>query len=102
MREKTFIREVKIEPISKMWIRVQGKARVGEKAEHTRKYVSPASGGKPTRNPAAGGTNEPLDAFLRWVLIDFDDTGRIILRRHKTQKRQTRCRQAADSKVFMV
>jgi hypothetical protein len=30
----------KREPISKMRIRVQGKARVGEKAEHTRKYVS--------------------------------------------------------------
>jgi hypothetical protein len=24
------------EPISKMWIRVHGKARIGEKAEHTR------------------------------------------------------------------
>ncbi len=35
-----------------MWISVQGKARVGEKAEHTRQYVSPAIGGKPTRNAA--------------------------------------------------
>jgi hypothetical protein len=26
----------KLEPISKMWIRIQGKARGGEKAEHTR------------------------------------------------------------------
>ena len=26
--------------ISKMWIRVHGKARFGEKAEHTRLYVS--------------------------------------------------------------
>jgi hypothetical protein len=25
-----------LEPISKIWIRVQGKARFGEKAEHTR------------------------------------------------------------------
>jgi len=25
-----------LEPISKMWIRVQGKARFGEKAQHTR------------------------------------------------------------------
>ncbi len=29
-----------LEPISKMWIRVQGKARGGEKAQHTREYVS--------------------------------------------------------------
>ena len=41
-----------LEPISKKWIRVQGKARFGEKAEHTRKYVSPAYGGKPSRNTA--------------------------------------------------
>jgi hypothetical protein len=26
----------KLESISKMWIRVHGKARIGEKAEHTR------------------------------------------------------------------
>jgi hypothetical protein len=30
----------KLEPISKMRIRVQGKARGGEKAQHTREYVS--------------------------------------------------------------
>ena len=29
-----------LEPISIMWIRDHGKARFGEKAEHTRKYVS--------------------------------------------------------------
>jgi len=27
---------IRIEPISKMWIRAHGKARGGEKAEHTR------------------------------------------------------------------
>jgi hypothetical protein len=29
-----------VEAISKKWIRVQGKARGGEKAQHTRQYVS--------------------------------------------------------------
>jgi hypothetical protein len=31
-----FDRAIFLEPISKKWIRVQGKARFGEKAEHTR------------------------------------------------------------------
>jgi hypothetical protein len=34
----------RLQAISKMWIRVQGKVRVGEKAEHTRQYVSILSG----------------------------------------------------------
>jgi hypothetical protein len=31
---------VVLEAISKMWIRLEGKARGGEKAQHTREYVS--------------------------------------------------------------
>jgi hypothetical protein len=31
---------MRVEPISRMRIRVQGKARGGEKAQHTREYVS--------------------------------------------------------------
>jgi hypothetical protein len=29
-----------LETISKIWIKFEGKARVSEKAEHTRQYVS--------------------------------------------------------------
>lgn len=37
-------RDTTIEPISKRWIRVQGKAQGGEKAEHTREYVRIGAG----------------------------------------------------------
>jgi hypothetical protein len=46
----------------KMWISVQGKARGGSKAEHTRQCVH----FEPHRKAARG----CLDAFLRWVLVD--------------------------------
>ncbi len=55
-----------------MWIRVQGKARGGSKTEHTRKYVSPAIGGKPVRNAAMG-------PFLRWLLSGHINTAAFTL-----------------------
>ena len=37
---KLAINKNELEPISKRWLRVQGKAQADSKAEHTRKYVS--------------------------------------------------------------
>jgi hypothetical protein len=52
-----------IEPISKKWIRVHGKAQADSKAEHTRKYVS-------ILNWFAT-PSWTLRHFLRWVLDHF-------------------------------
>jgi hypothetical protein len=52
----------KLERISKKWIRVQGKARDGEKAESRRRRDEHLFLATPQHS------HEHLDAFLRWIL----------------------------------
>jgi len=73
-----------IEPISKKWIRVQGKAQTDSKAEHTRKYVSILNRVDEHLNLYKNRCEIPhsqagqrrhghLDVFLRWVLVTITD-----------------------------